>query len=80
MKKKFDIIQYIKGSIAMYERGYGSKTDLIDNISGAISKGSWQMHCDERVIQDNNTIKGFDFDGNQQTYYIISEWCREEED
>lgn len=78
MKKKFDIIQYIKGSIAMYERGCGSKTDLIDNISGAISKGSWQMNCDGKEAT-NNSIKGFDFDGNPQTYYIIDEWCREEE-
>lgn len=57
MKKKFDIIQYIKCSIAMYERGCGSKTDLIDNIFGAISKGSWQMHCDGKEVQDSNTIK-----------------------
>ena len=78
MKKKFDIIQYIKGSIAMYERGCGSKTDLIDNISGAISKGSWQMNCDGKEAT-NNSIKGFDFDGNPQSYYIIDEWCREEE-
>lgn len=78
MKKRFDIIQYIKGSIAMYECGCGSKTDLIDNISGAISKGSWQMNCDGKEAT-NNSIKGFDFDGNPQTYYIIGEWCREEE-
>ena len=37
------------------------------------------MHCDGKEVI-NNSIKGFDFDGNPQTYYVISEWCREEED
>ena len=31
MKKKFDIIKYIKCYIKMYDDGYYSKTDLIDN-------------------------------------------------
>lgn len=24
--------------------------------------------------------KGLDDDGNPQTYYVVSDWCREEED
>lgn len=79
MKKKFDIIEYIKCYIKMYDDGYYSKTDLINNLSYTLSKGSWQMHCDCKEVT-NNLIKGFDFDGNQKTYYIISDWCREEED
>lgn len=53
MKKKFDIIKYIKGYIKMYDDG-------------------------KEVT--NNSIKGFDFDGNPQTYYVVGAWCREEED
>ena len=79
MNKKFDIIEYIKTSIKNYDNRCCSKTDLIDTIRNAISKGSWQMHCDGKEVI-NNSIKGFDFDGNPQTYYVISEWCREEED
>lgn len=79
MKKKFDIIEYIKCYIKMYDDGYYSKTDLIDNLSDTLSKGSWQMHCDGKDVT-NNSIKGFDFDGNPQTYYVVSDWCREEED
>lgn len=78
MKKKFDIIKYIKGYIKMYDEGGCSKTDLIDNLSYTLSKGSWPMHCDGKEVT-NNSIKGFDFDGNQQTYYVVSEWCKEEE-
>lgn len=44
MKKKFDIIKYIKGYIKMYDDGFCSKTDLIDNLSDTISKGSWQWY------------------------------------
>lgn len=79
MKKKFDIIKYIKTYIKNYDEGGCSKTNLIEDINYAISKGSWQMHCDGKEAT-NNSIKGFDFDGNPQTYYVISEWCREEED
>ena len=79
MKKEFDIIEYIKCYIKMYDKGRCSKTDLIDNISDTLSKDSWQMRCDGKEVT-NNSIKGFDFDGNQQTYYVVSEWCKEEED
>lgn len=79
MKKKFDIIRYIQGYIRHYDNGLCSRTDLIDNISGALSRGSWQMHCDGKEVT-NNSIKGFDFDGNPQTYYVVSDWCSEEED
>ena len=79
MKKKFDIIKYIKGYIRQYDDGFYSRTDLIDNISDAFSKGSWQMCCDGKEVT-HNSIKGFDFDGNQQTYYVVGEWCIEEED
>jgi len=79
MKKKFDIIRYIKGYIKRYDDGFYSKTNLIDNISDAFSKGSWQMHCDGKEVE-KNSIKGFDFDGNPQTYYVVGEWCIEEED
>lgn len=79
MKKKFDIIRYIKGYIRQYDDGFYSRTDLIDNLSDALSKGSWQMHCDGKEVV-NNSIKGFDFDGNPQTYYVIGAWCKEEED
>lgn len=79
MKKKFDVIRYIKGYIRMYDEGGCSKTDLIDNISSALSNDSWQMHCDGKEVT-NNSIKGFDFDGNPQTYYVVGAWCREEQD
>lgn len=79
MKKKFDIIKYIKGYIKMYDDGFCSKTDLIDNLSDTISKCSWQMHCDGKEVT-NNSIKGFDFNGNPQTYYVVGDWCIEEED
>lgn len=78
MKKKFDIIKYIKGYIKMYDEGGCSKTDLIDNLSDTLSKGSWQMHCDGKEVI-NNSIKGFDFNGNPQIYYVVGEWCIEEE-
>lgn len=77
MKKKFDIIKYIKTCIKNYDEGGCSKTSLIENINYVISKGSWQMHCDGKEVI-NNSIKGFDFDGNSQTYYVINEWCIEE--
>ena len=79
MKKKFDIIQYIKSYIKDYDNRHCSRTDLIDSIQNALSKGSWQMYCDGKEVK-NNYIKGFDFDGNQQTYCIVNEWCKEEED
>lgn len=79
MKKKFDIIEYIKGYIKMYDEGGCSKNSLIDNLSSTLSKGSWQMHCDGKEVV-NNSIKGFDFGGNPQTYYVVGEWRREEED
>lgn len=79
MKKKFDIIKYIKDYIKMYDEGGCSKTDLIDNLSDTFSKGSWQMHCDGKEVI-NNSIKGFDFGGNTQTYYVVGAWCIEEED
>ena len=79
MKKKFDIIEYIKICIKDYDNRCCSRTYLIDTIRNAISKCSWQIHCDGKEVT-NNSIKGFDFDGNPQTYYVISEWCREEED
>ena len=53
-------MEYIKCYIKMYDDGYYSKTDLIDNLSDTISKGSWQMHCDGKEVT-NNSIKGFDF-------------------
>ena len=79
MKKKFDIIEYIKCYIKMYIDSYYSKNNLSDNLSDTLSKGSWQMHCDGKEVI-NNSIKGFDFNGNPQTYYVVSDWCREEED
>lgn len=79
MKKKFDIIKYIKDYIKMYDEGGCSKTDLIDNLSDTLSKGSWQMNCDGKEVT-NNSIKGFDFNGNPQTYYTVDAWCREEGD
>ena len=79
MKKKFDIIEYIKTCIKNYDNRCCSRTDLIDTIRNAISKGSWQMQCDGKEVI-NNSIKGFDFDGNPQTYYVVSDWCREEEE
>ena len=79
MKKKFDIIKYIKTCIKNYDEGGSSKTNLIEDTNYAISKGSWQMLCDGKEVT-NNSIKGFDFNGNPQTYYVINEWCREEED
>ena len=77
IKKKFDVVKYIKGCVRMYDEGGCSKTDLIDKLSDALSKGSWQMQCDGKEVV-NNSIKGFDFDGNPQTYYVIKEWCIEE--
>ena len=48
MKKKFDIIEYtkkcIKKCIKKYDSGYYSKTDLIDNLSDTLSKGSWHLN------------------------------------
>ena len=79
MKKKFDIIKYIKGYIKMYDDGLCSKTDLIDNLSYTLSKGSWQMHCDGKEMI-NNYIKVFDSNGNPQTYCVVDDWCIEEED
>ena len=79
MKKKFDIIKYIKTCIKNYDEGGCSKTNLIEDIHYAIFKGSWQMNCDGKEVI-NNSIKGFDFDGNSQTYCVINQWCREEED
>lgn len=79
MKNKFDIIKYIKDCIKMYDEGHRSRTDLIDNLSYTLSKGSWQMHCDGKDVT-NNSIKGFDFSGNPQTYYVVDAWCIEEED
>ena len=37
------------------------------------------MHCDGKEVI-NNSIKGFYFNGNPQTYYVVSDWCREEEE
>ena len=79
MKKKFDIIEYIKTCIKNYDDGFYSRTDLIDNLYEVLSKGSWQMHCDGKEVI-NNSIKGFDFDGNPQIYYVVGAWCRKEED
>ena len=78
MKKKFDIIKYIKTCIKNYDEGSCSKTNLIKDINHAISKDSWQMQCDGKEVT-NDSIKGFDFNGNLQTYYVINEWCVEEE-
>lgn len=79
MKKKFDIIKYIKDYIKMYDDGFCSKTDLIDNLSDTFFKGSWQMLCDGKEVT-NDSIKGFDFNGNPQTYYVAGAWCIKEED
>lgn len=38
MKKKFDIIKYIKTCIKNYDEGGCSKTNLIEDINYAISK------------------------------------------
>lgn len=78
MKKRFDIIRYIKTCIKNYDDGGCSKTNLIEDIHCAISKGSWQMNCDGKETT-NNSIKGFDFNGNPQTYYVVGAWCRGEE-
>lgn len=79
MKKKFDIIKFIKNYIKMYDEGFYSRTSLINYLPYVLSEDSWQMQCDGKEVT-NNSVEGLDLHGNPQTYYVVSDWCREEEE